>query len=64
MPLPLPCLPTERNVSASLTALAMGEYVVALDLIAACNGGTHHRRADGSCRCGLHTVTKIVKRVV
>lgn len=61
---PLPCLPTDRDVSASLTALAMGEYVVALDLIAGCNLDTHHRRADGSCRCGLHTATKIVKRVV
>lgn len=64
MPLPLPCLPTERDVSASLTALAMGEFVVALDLIAGCNGNTHHPRSDGSCRCGQSAPTKIVKRVV
>lgn len=56
-----PALPSERDRSASLTALAMGEMIIALDLIAACYGSTHHTRSDGSCRCGLTTTTKIQK---
>lgn len=56
--LPLPCLPTQRERSASLTAVAMGEMIYALDLIACCTPKIHHRRSDGSCRCGLLKIQK------
>lgn len=56
--LPLPCLPSERDRAASLTAVAMGEMIMAMDLIACCTFKIHHRRSDGSCRCGLLKIQK------
>jgi hypothetical protein len=56
-------MPTERDASASLTALAMGEIAHAMDLIAGCVGITHQQRQDGSCRCGKFTATQHVRRV-
>lgn len=56
-------VPTERDRSASLTAVAMGEMDHAMDLIASCVGTTHQRRQDGSCRCGRYSAIKHVRRV-
>ena len=57
-------LPSEQDVSASLTAVGMGEMGAAMDLLASCFGRSHQLRADGSCRCGLHTPTAYVRKVV
>lgn len=55
--------PSERDLSASLTAVGMGEMTAAMDLIVACIGITHQRRSDGSCRCGRYSATEYVRRV-
>lgn len=55
--------PSARDLSASLTAVGMGEMTAAMDLIVACVGITHQRRSDGSCRCGRYAVTTAVRRV-
>lgn len=59
-----PVIPTDRDRSASLTAVGMGEMTAALDLLAACTRDVHQLRSDGSCRCGLHKATKHVRRQV
>lgn len=56
-------VPSERDMSASLTAVAMGEMDHAMDLIASCIGITHQRRQDGSCRCGRYSATHYVRKV-
>jgi hypothetical protein len=56
-------VPSERDMSASITAVAMGEMDHAMDLIASCIGITHQRRQDGSCRCGRYAPTVYVRRV-
>lgn len=56
-------VPSERDASASLTAVAMGEMDHAMDLIASCVGSRHDIRQDGSCRCGLNSATQYVRRV-
>lgn len=56
-------VPSERDRSASLTAVAMGEMDHAMDLIASCVGSRHDIRQDGSCRCGRNAAIKHVRRV-
>ena len=48
--------PSARDLSASLTAVGMGEMTYAMDMIVSCVGLAHQTRSDGSCRCGLYKI--------
>ena len=74
--LTLPALPSDRDRSASLTAVGMGEMIAAMDALVSCYESeyredgrkiieaVHERRSDGSCRCGYYVPRQHVRRTV